>query len=221
MRDAEALAAKGWVLLPEFLPGLTVKEAADQLGWIVNMEPLLAGYGPVQNLQPVHAGTTSRHHYSGVYGLDRFPLHTDFAHWAVPPRYILLRCLSGAADVATTLLPWKALLSALTVHSLQRAVLRARNRRGSSGLFRALSRQGPSEIFRWDSLFLSAINASAQELRTLMEHGPYEHQAAEVVLKCDDSLLIDNWRCMHGRTSVGQHDLHRHVQRVYMTEVSL
>ena len=185
------------------------------------MAPLLRGYDRVQDLHPRPANSTSRHYYSGVYGLDRFPLHTDFAHWAIPPRYVLLRCVSGTVDVGTTLLPWTALLSSLAVRTLERAVLRARNRRGGSGLVRALSRQGQHQIFRWDSLFLSAINASAQELRSVMQEGPYELEATKVILaKRDDSLLIDNWHCTHGRTSVGIHNLDRHIERVYLTEVS-
>jgi Taurine catabolism dioxygenase TauD, TfdA family. len=36
--------------------------------------------------------------YSGNYGLAEFPLHSDLAHWAVPPRYFMLRCVAGAVE---------------------------------------------------------------------------------------------------------------------------
>lgn len=218
--DANALAHNGWVFLPAFMRGRSTEDVASRLGVIIDMRPLLAGYNSVQDLHPLAVGAKSRHHYSGVYGLGPFPLHTDFAHWAIPPRYLLLRCLYGTADVATTLLPWQALQSSVSAHTLKRAVLRARHRRGDSGLLRVLSHRGQYDIFRWDSIFLSAINASARTLHEIMQHGRYEREAIKITLtEPDDSLLIDNWRCMHGRTAVEAHSLHRHIQRIYLTEV--
>src|SRR5262245_32192863 len=70
---------------------------ADMLG-----KPLTPREGClVQHLIPRASSTPNT--YSGIYGLDRFPFHTDLAHWRMPPRYLLLRCVVGYADVPTLL----------------------------------------------------------------------------------------------------------------------
>lgn len=40
-------------------------------------------------------GCSGPNTYSGLFGLEEFPLHTDLAHWHSPPRYILLRVLTS------------------------------------------------------------------------------------------------------------------------------
>jgi L-asparagine oxygenase len=219
--NAAALAEDGFVFLSDFLPGCTTQEAAAQLGSIIDMAPLLPGYNTVQDLRPVHVGSAPKNHYSGNFGLDPFPLHTDFAHWAVPPRFVLLRCVSGTDSVATHLLAWKELLSAISRCTIAKSVFRSRKRRnGNSSLLRALSRRGCVDLFRWDSLFLTPVNRSAEELSDLMRDCTWGAKASKVILiRPNDSILIDNWQILHGRGSVEGHQMHRHLQRAYMMEV--
>ena len=64
--------------------------------------------GLIQELIPRASSTPNT--YSGIYGFGRFPLHTDLAHWRTPPRYLLLRCVVGYADVPTLLIDGQALI---------------------------------------------------------------------------------------------------------------
>lgn len=48
--------------------------------------------------------------YSGNFGLEVFPFHTDLAHWYIPPRYIFLRCVNPAEYVATKLIDRQSIL---------------------------------------------------------------------------------------------------------------
>lgn len=52
----------------------------------------LPGLPTVQKLTPHPESKKSLATYSGNFGMGDFPMHTDLAHWATPPRYLLLRC---------------------------------------------------------------------------------------------------------------------------------
>lgn len=219
--DPRALAKDGFVFLSNFLPGCTTQNAAARLGSVIDMAPFLPGYSTVRDLRPLDIGSAPKNHYSGNFGLDRFPLHTDFAHWAVPPRYALLRCVSGTDSVATHLLMWEEILSAISRNILAKAVLRSRKRRhGFSGLLRALSQKESVDLFRWDSLFLTPENSSADELSHSLRDPAWETKVNKIILASpNDSILIDNWRILHGRDAVEGHQMNRHLQRAYMKEV--
>ena len=88
---------------------MATAEAAARFG-----VPLtLPGFDTVQTLRPIEKDVSPPNTYSGNYGTDEFPLHTDMAHWAVPPRYLLLRCVIGAASVATRLLDGRQLVATI------------------------------------------------------------------------------------------------------------
>jgi L-asparagine oxygenase len=73
--------------------------------------------------------TAAPNTYSGIYGLQHFPFHTDLAHWSQPPRYFLLRCAQGYADVPTLLLDGNVIIEAVMKDILSRAIFRPRSPR--------------------------------------------------------------------------------------------
>jgi L-asparagine oxygenase len=81
--------------------------------------------------------------YSGIYGLGCFPFHTDLAHWRVPPHYLLLRCMTGYSDVPTLLVDGQALIDAVTLDVLIRAIFMPRRPRNGANLFSAPARNNP------------------------------------------------------------------------------
>jgi L-asparagine oxygenase len=158
---------------------------------------------------------------SGHFGLGSFPLHTDLAHWAIPPRYLFLRCKVGTHDVFTELLHWSRVVDLVGKTTLQKAVFRSRKRRdGFSGLVRALSHHEQTELFRWDSLFLKPLNQHAEKLVSVMPELVSGGVATKVLLsEPGDAVLIDNWKMLHGRSAVPDPSKERHIERVYLTEV--
>jgi hypothetical protein len=90
-----ALERDGYVVEEKFCSDLPTLEVAQSLGRIVNIPDLLpCGRIPtVQSIRPREKSQVGDNQYSGHYGLNAFPLHTDLAHWILPPRYFLLRCL--------------------------------------------------------------------------------------------------------------------------------
>src|ERR1035437_5471538 len=96
----ELVAAEGYAFLPQFRPDLPTTMALGLLGQIDFVEGIRA----VQTLTPLRVTDSTPNTYSGNFGTGEFPLHTDLAHWVIPPRYIALRCISGTASVGTMLL---------------------------------------------------------------------------------------------------------------------
>src|SRR5216684_7723876 len=97
------LAENGFALRRELTPTRSTMEVATALGRVVDVRQVLpaSGIPTVQSLRPRDSNEVSRNQYSGHYGLGEFPLHSDLAHWTIPPRYFLLRCIVGGDDVFT------------------------------------------------------------------------------------------------------------------------
>jgi L-asparagine oxygenase len=204
-------------------PHSSTTEVAQALGCVVNIEILVpySGISAVQSLRPKTASDCGQNRYSGHYGLGIFPLHSDLAHWAIPPRYLLLRCVVGSSDVFTHLLPWTPIVELMGAAALRRSVFAARKRRvGCSGLVRAMSYHDGSEVLRWDPIFLEPLNQPANALVLAMLDSPWNIPFLKVLLHLPgDTLLIDNWRMLHGRAEVSTQSTTRHIDRVYLAEV--
>jgi len=122
----DKLSKHGYVFLPNYQPSLHAAAVAMNLG-----QPLTPWEGGlIQTLIPRNEATPNT--YSGIYGLDRFPFHTDLAHWRIPPRYLLLRCVTGYADVPTLLIDGRTLMDVITLDILRRAIFKPRRPRDMS-----------------------------------------------------------------------------------------
>ena len=217
------LELDGFSLRPALAPNSSTAEVAHALGRVINPEALLpnGGISTIQSLRPKSASDSGPNRYSGHYGFGAFPLHTDLAHWAVPPRYLLLRCVVGTNDVFTCVLSWKPIIEVMGAAKLRKAVFTPRRHRiGYSGLVRAMAYHGPNEILRWDPIFLRPLTQTAKVLASAMLGTAWNKLASRVLLcQPGDTLLIDNWRMLHGRGAVPMQSATRIVERVYLAEV--
>jgi L-asparagine oxygenase len=213
----------GFGLIKELAPDLSTMQVARSLGSVVDIEALLpaSGIPTVQSLRPRDTSESRQNRYSGNYGLGGFPLHSDLAHWCIPPPYVLLRCIVGTKDVFTNMLSWTGIVHAFGTTALQKAVFTGRNRRlGCSSLVVAMSHHHRAEVFRWDPIFLKPLNKPAQELTLAMRDPTWYTAEVQVLLeRPGDTLLLDNWRMLHGRGRVLAHSTPRHLERIYLSEI--
>ena len=212
----EQVAAEGYAFLPQFRPDLPSTRALGLLGQIDVVEGIRA----VQTLTPHQVSDSTPNTYSGNFGTGEFPLHTDLAHWAIPPRYIALRCVSGSASVGTMLLDGSALVKKVGNSRLRMALVQPRRPfRYGRQLLRLLERTDSAEMerVRWDSIFLKPTNTFAAavvvEVHDVLVHSR-KHQV--VLREPGDTLLLDNWRLLHGRTPVSGDGHTRIVDRAYL-----
>lgn len=207
------VSRQGFALLPKVERHYGVLEAFAQIGDVVAV-----GGESTQQLRPKLREDAPCNIYSGNYGLGEFPLHSDLAHWYIPPRYFALHCVEGAEGVDTLLID-----TALLSKALGRSVLRrtlAHPRRPLSGklpVLRLLEEpENRGAFIRWDSLFIKpATDGSAQTFKAIHAFLAEAPVSRLSLLTPGDMLVIDNWRMLHGRSAVTSSGLNRHIVRAY------
>lgn len=202
----------GFAFISDFFPNEQTADVANLVGR--PMVPWESGL--VQELTPRASSTPNT--YSGIYGLGCFPFHTDLAHWLLPPRYLLLRCISGYVDVPTILIDGQCLMEAVTPDVLARAIYKPRRpRRGALPLLRLCEPADDGFRLRWDEVFLKPASkigeVADQRVRAWLDRSAHKSITLE---RSGDTLLIDNWRMLHGRSAIlpGRED--RQIERVYL-----
>ena len=178
----------------------------------------LPGVAEVQVLTPRDTDHTPPNTYSGNFGLQAFPLHTDLAHWFLPPRYFALRCVVGSRHVSTNLVDVKDLISTVGRENLIRALVRPRRPlKRSRPLLRLFStREDGSDLFRWDSLFVIPATKESQHIcKTVVDTLASIEPTGVLLENPGDTLILDNWRMLHGRSPVSPDGRLRRIERAY------
>lgn len=209
------IARQGYSFVQEFSPGTDIIAIATAIG-----QPLTPwDDGLIQELVPREAALPNT--YSGIYGLDRFPFHTDLAHWRIPPRYLLLRCVTGYADIPTLLLDGNALFDAVTQDILLRAIYQPRRPRdGKVTLLRLYEPKNDNYCFRWDEVFLKPASRIGEVADVCVkEHIRNCVPSSHCLARPGDILLIDNWRMLHARSPIPVGRINRKIQRIYLEKL--
>ena len=186
----------------------------SELGAVVQ----LPGLAEVQLLTPRQTEHATLNTYSGNFGTESFPLHTDMAHWFLPPKFFALRCVIGSRNVSTTLVDVNDLIQVVGRRDLTRALFRPRRPlKQNLPLLRLLTRhEDGSETFRWDSLFVVPATNESQAISKIVADHLASLKPMEVWLENPgDTLILDNWRMLHGRSQVSKEDKLRQVERAY------
>lgn len=213
----QALSDNGFAWLPRLQPELSTTDVVSLLGRIVHV----GNKGGANLLVPSEESEGTRNRYSGNFGLASFPLHTDFAHWYVPPRLFLLRCIRGFESVGTRITESSAFFSTVEESTLRRALFRPRRPvAGRSTLLRCMESFGGAHCVRWDSLFLEPANEMAEAL--VSQTSTHGAKGVREFFLCHpgDTLLIDNWRCLHGRGPVTGRAKNRVIERAYFSKLT-
>jgi L-asparagine oxygenase len=206
---------QGYAFLPRFMPGKDSRSAIGQLGQIEQV----ALYDPVHELVPRSARAMQKNTYSGTFGYKTFPLHSDFAHWYTPPRFLILRCVQGAKSVKTVVVDTFPLVEKLGEEELSRALVVARTPiAGKRPLLRFFDRERC--VFRWDQLFLRPASQQGREMWNQI-HSEIESARPVTFTLADpgDTLILDNWRCLHGRSAVSSRQRSRRILRAYLSQI--
>lgn len=211
----DQIRKSGYVFFSSHRPNDSIVGISEDIGR--PLEPWEDGL--VQTLVP--RSEAAPNSYSGIYGLNRFPFHSDLAHWRTPPRYLLLRCVTGYADIPTLLIDGHDLIDAVTLDLLGRAIFKPRRPRdGSVSLLRLCEPIADDVRIRWDEVFLKPASkigevANLRVREWLSTCKPTALSLAEP----HDTLLIDNWRMLHARSSILPGRENRAIERVYLEEL--
>lgn len=209
----------GYALIPQYRPDLGTVKAVSILGSVLTLE----GFSAVQELRPHATSSAPPNTYSGNFGTGEFPMHTDLAHWAVPPRYLALRCIVGAPEVATGIVDGNVIIGNLGPTQLRRTLVQPRRPlRNGKQLLRLLDylEAYDAMVLRWDSIFLRPATTDSETMYLRVAKYINSMAANEVVLLAPgDTLIVDNWRMIHRRAPVPASAANRHIDRVYVGEL--
>lgn len=218
MNVAKVVAEYGFACYAQFSLGSTTEQVARSIG-----EPIaLSNNSPVHFLTPKRKDEATPNTYSGQYGLGEFPLHTDMANWHQPPRYLMLRCVVGAISVATTLFDPRSIISIIGVENLARALMKPRRTvAGRTSLLPLVQHFDGGTLLRWDERYLEPASRMGEVYATELRNQLRTVEPTNVTLsQSGDTILIDNWRMLHGRTCVPEDCRSRLIERVYLGNLS-
>lgn len=215
----QQLEEQGFAFITKYAPDLSALEIAEKIGRIA----CLPNVDSFQMLTPKQEHESGPNTYSGSFGLGAFPLHSDLAHWHEPPRYLVLRCVTGTSDVYTSVVNAKCVISEIGELALSRAlVIPRRPTQQNNCLLRLLTKHDSgTDMFRWDEMFIKPASKSSSEIFKNVSQLLQEAQLNKFVLgHPGDTLVVDNWRMLHGRSPVPNNSKTRHIERVYLKEVN-
>ena len=213
---------------------LSLKAAVRQHGWVtlslpseINPQTLASLVGPTvaphtlrsatKVLSPYTREAAPRGSMSAITGTGPQPMHTDCAHLSLPPRYVLLRCLSrGEANCPTRI--WRPNLRDLegsTASLLRRPgwVVRGGGRHPPF-YAQVLNRTWLGEpFFRFDSCCM-APPGNDGSLADAIRSGVQAHSCCYDLFWAEqDILLLDNWICLHARGAGAESAPSRRLER--------
>ncbi|WGY67038.1 TauD/TfdA family dioxygenase [Burkholderia cepacia] len=193
--------------------------AADIYAVAQLLGPPVSGSGTpvVQSLRPVNEAAARPNTTSSLYGLGEFPLHTDMAHWPLPPRYLVMRASVVDESVPTLLVDSLELVDMIKREDWGRALWRVSRVREPYLCSMFFQHRGESGI-RWDVCTMSPHGPLAKTVAAEIA-ASLRNQLAQRPVQInwrspDDVLILDNWRMLHARPAVGQPASQRTIQRV-------
>lgn len=211
--DIKQMRRDGYVTFETDIIEKTTLEVANSIG----IPATWTNLSKVQSLRPRLRTTVEKSSYSGLYGLDAFPMHTDMAHWWHPPRYILLRCIHAENNVSTHVLKADVIFST-EYPAIRRAAFRPR--RPVEGKFFIIHLQEKNFV-RWDDVFLEPLGGTSLRIKNKIRDRISEATPQKIFLdKPGKCILIDNWNALHGRSSVNDLQSNRHVERTYLEKIT-
>jgi hypothetical protein len=149
-----------------------------------------------------------------AYGLSEFPLHTDRAHDLVPPRFVLLSRAAGSATALTRVCRTGDLpIDEHDWPALRRDVWRVRygRRRFLTSVCNDTLVTGQT-IVRYDPCCMQAASSNARSPLIMQDAVTYA-TTSDFELVPAMTLIIDNWKCLHGRSAVFDANKRRQIHR--------
>lgn len=182
------------------------------------LSPFLTPISSIHQLKPLSTEQSTPNTYSGNYGLNTFPFHTDLAHHRIPPRFFLLRCLVGFEDVNTYLIDGREIIRHCAFNLTRAVVMPRRPHNGTVPLLRLLDvSKGNAGLLRWDDRFIKPASVAGEiGFRAFREAIANCSTAAFFLADKGDTLIVDNWRMLHSRSSIPSHSRGRIIERLYL-----
>jgi Taurine catabolism dioxygenase TauD, TfdA family len=199
----------GFVSMQSEFDDLDLLRIAEDLGRPVPSKP---GRSVISELRPTRSSSQQTETFSSVFGLGEFPFHTDTAHWPVPARFVILRDVGRRHDRPTFVLPLRMFLTVCDTKDLVASVWKTTGPMGSF-LCSIVNFSNENPAVRYDPLCMHPVNQAATHVAKVLS--AIRWKPIRFDWKAHMTLIIDNWRTLHGRgMSVVDDSESRCLQRV-------
>lgn len=180
------------------------------------------GLPMISVLRPHEREAARENTTSSIYGRTAFPLHTDMAHWPLPPRYMLMRASTPVPGLPTILVDsHKLRLDPISREYCRRASWMVTGVRQPFLCSMDFDHRGRRGI-RWDTCTMSPYGQIAKSIHATLSAAFQELlDDASIPMDwsfSDEVLIIDNWRMLHMRPCIPESAMHRTLERVLVME---
>jgi len=218
--DLNNLRDAGYVFLAGVDDQVATIEIGKEIGRVINLHSLDSSYPnrSVDTLRPREKCSLSLSRYYGNFGFHEYPAHTDFAHWLIPPRFLLLRGRVRAENVMTHVYDAQTVEEMLPRAIINRALFFPRKSRITIALSMKVARTEEFTL-RWDPIFIRPANWHAKCCAEILNSTELKNNRLNFDLGDNMILIVDNWRTLHGRSSVSPAGQSRKVERIYLENI--
>lgn len=165
-------------------------------------------------LVPMHHEEARARSLSKRHGFAHFPLHTDCAHHRQPPRWVFFRMASQASSCATILADSREVLLGTSLRrDLQYAqwIIDPGRRRFLSPV---VSIDSDRSCFRYDPGCMRPALPQHESIAKCLEKALSGAQVLRIAWSEHKTLIVDNWRMLHGREATNGVPQARILERV-------
>ena len=214
----EKVQTYGWANIQVSPDPVDILNLSRSLGTIVHQP----SRPEISTLKPLEKNSAQANTTSALYGLGKFPFHTDLAHWPLPPRYVVMGNGNTLSNIPTLLLDTRS--SGLFEHLCKNAKLGVWNIKKTLRPFACslFLTQSNKIGLRWDSNVMSPLNIAARQIGTelsqLLESESRTHEISHKWNVPGLCVVIDNWRVLHSRPSIPLNEASRVLYRVFVSE---
>lgn len=219
MNIFQEVSRNGYAFIERFYPDCSSNEIFSLIGKIA----ILPEGRTVHPLTPSKKENAQPNTYSGIYGYEVFPMHTDLAHWHIPPRYLALRCIVGFKDVETSVIDGRFIIQKIGENILYNALVQPRRHiNGSLPLLRLYQKyKYEIDLFRLDEKFIIPASQAGVTGMNCVKECLLNFDMTNIQLQSlGDILIVDNWRMLHRRSAIPLNCLERIIERAYMENLN-
>lgn len=188
---------QGWAYLKD-VPLLDADELAASIGQVLR----ISNGDSSKILKPYSIGQAPPGSMSSMTGTGSQPMHTDKANSIIPPRFLLFTCIDPGESQCPTEI-WSIDLDTI-VHISSPTLFRSGwkangGRRRRAFYCQVVNQLNEQRFVRFDPCCMippSGDNSLIEEVYSSLKK---ECNKTQIFWVGHDILLLDNWRCLHGR----------------------
>lgn len=209
----DRLSRHGWAALARNDPQWPLLRIAQSLGSVVEQ----SGGQVIRKLTPKHSNDARYNSLSHKFGLGQFPLHTDTAFYPNPVRYLVM-AVEGDLRRVTTVISTASVLYPDPDRAFEDAVRRSVwISRAHSPFYCSMNFQtADGRGYRYDCSCMTPANTAAQTVAARMPSLMSRAKPYAVDWASTGTLVLDNWRVLHGRGPEPAEEGPRELYRIYV-----